>query len=153
MTTEDELKKVEALHRMTETNQVDISSAPLELLGESIETLLIRSLRVVCMRMDARRVALVCSYHLNTCMISPKCEEQDYCTVSRGNAAATHSFDQICTTCNVLTACRPPRPLLEVGKGGSIYSRSSASNISYTAEQAAKHTRVRDVLRYSISRD
>ncbi len=34
-TTEDELKAIEALHRMTETNEVDISSAPLELLGES----------------------------------------------------------------------------------------------------------------------
>lgn len=33
-TTEDEIANLEALQRMTETNEVDISSAPLELLGE-----------------------------------------------------------------------------------------------------------------------
>lgn len=32
--TEDDLKAIEALHRMTEMNEVDVSSAPLELLGE-----------------------------------------------------------------------------------------------------------------------
>ena len=33
-TAEDELKSVEALHRMSETNEVDVSSAPLELMGK-----------------------------------------------------------------------------------------------------------------------
>ncbi|TFK92348.1 hypothetical protein K466DRAFT_480785 [Polyporus arcularius HHB13444] len=37
-TTEDELKAIEALHRMTETNEVDISSAPLELLDLHVPT-------------------------------------------------------------------------------------------------------------------
>ncbi|RPD61419.1 hypothetical protein L226DRAFT_462292 [Lentinus tigrinus ALCF2SS1-7] len=37
-TTEDELKSIEALHRMTETNEMDISSAPLELLDVHVPT-------------------------------------------------------------------------------------------------------------------
>ena len=35
-TAEDDLRALDALHRMTETNEVDVSSAPLELMGKCI---------------------------------------------------------------------------------------------------------------------
>ena len=44
-TTEDELKSVEALYRMSETNEVDVSSAPLDLMGE-LRSILVLSLFV-----------------------------------------------------------------------------------------------------------
>ncbi len=160
-TTEDELKAIEALHRMTETNEVDISSAPLELLGESHWPVLPSQLsspgnmrRVYIRPIHFHLQAEVHMIYTVVHRLSAGQPSQSgvylhgsvyvYSLLCASTYATVPFHDRRCAVSYiVLTTCRSSCPHLEVVERGCHNPRPPPGRTSDTAKLAAQCTGVR----------